>query len=115
MDGVDVSPMRRQHALGVLWLAAAAVCAPQVLHYAEATETQKLRNFDSGFLVDILQQPYKSYMEFARALLRVISEPAVYRKLKQGYLLPFPGDWFVSILPNPVLAWVALFCNRHAT
>lgn len=65
----------------------------RTLHYDQASSNDKHAAMDGVLLIDIMTQNYKSYPEFARAILRLISEPGVFALLDDGVFIPLPLDW----------------------
>jgi len=58
---------------------------------AEADNMAKMK--EGTYYVDSLQQNFKSYLEFCRALIRLVSLPAAFKLLDSGFYLPCPEDW----------------------
>ena len=60
--------------------------------YARAETATKIRALDGVYLVDILRQPFKSYQETGRSILRQLTGPSVFAALKSGQLVLPLGD-----------------------
>lgn len=69
--------------------------------YDEANAAAKLRAMDGGHLLDILVQPFKSYQEMLRSLMVQVSQPSIYRLLKDRKFILSMGDF-----PKVYLQWV---------
>ena len=58
--------------------------AIETASYAEASDVERCRGHGSTHLIDILIQPFKSYQEMFRSLVRQIAVLAIYSKLSAG-------------------------------
>lgn len=65
----------------------------RALHYDQASSADKHAAMKDSYLIDLLPQQYKSYLEFSRAVLRLISDPSVFKLVFAGHYLPLPLDW----------------------
>ena len=62
--------------------------------HGNAAEADNMARMKEGtYYVDSLQQNFKSYLEFCRALIRLVSLPAAFKLLDNGFYLPCPEDW----------------------
>jgi hypothetical protein len=60
--------------------------------YARATQAHMDRKMDGLVLLALLQQSFKSYADFATALLRLLEDSAVFEFLEAGNVVISTGD-----------------------
>lgn len=63
------------------------------LSYGRASHTAKERKTKSALLIDILEQPFKSYPDVATSLLRLMACPTIFQITSNGGVLLSVGDW----------------------
>lgn len=72
------------------------------VNYGNAAEADNMARMKEGTcFVDCLQQNFKSYLEFCRALVRLCALPAAFSLLSAGFHLPCPEDWPGELRASP--------------
>jgi hypothetical protein len=61
--------------------------------YAGASTAYKERMMQDVLLMDILPQPFKSYLDMARSILRQLASAPLFSHLEANYIVVSVGDW----------------------
>jgi hypothetical protein len=65
----------------------------RIAHYSQADLGDKLRAMRGAQVLELAMHPFKSYGEFGRAMLVLISNPGLQELLEGGCIIFLVGDW----------------------
>jgi hypothetical protein len=88
----------------------------RVAHYSQADLADKLRSMRGAQVLELAMHPFKSYGEFGRALLVLLSNKGLQGLLEGGCIIFLLGDWpaatFQQCLANQGWNWGGLNSTR---